>query len=341
VGGRYYSRKEGVSKSANTSFCTGAAAQSTAANTQRRKANLNVSVLDKSFQHMQLESKLQKYKKDIETVPPKGLLKLDEKDLGKPSECAEYAEEVFTHLQSREKQNSNLPAAGYLKTQSDVTEKMRAILFDWMIDVHLKFKLLPETLFLTCNIVDRFLEKEKVHRQKLQLVGVTAMLIASKYEEIYAPEIRDFVRVTDRSCSKNEIKKMETKILQVLQFNLVVGSSFRFLERFAKLIEGNETGFNLARYLIEICLVDYKILKYSPSMIAASAIYLSQKMMKKKVIWNEVLTKQTGYTEAMLASCGKDICEALKQNEKGELQALKKKFALPKYNSVAKIKIEF
>jgi hypothetical protein len=89
--------------------------------------------------------------------------------------------------------------------QTDINEKMRAILVDWLIDVHLKFKLLPETLYLTVEYIDRYLNKEPVTRKKLQLVGVTAMLIASKYEEIYAPEIRDFVYITDKAYTKEEI----------------------------------------------------------------------------------------------------------------------------------------
>ena len=86
---------------------------------------------------------------------------------------------------------------------------MRAILVDWIIEVHLKFKLLPETLFLTVGLIDRFLELEQIQRSSLQLVGVTAMLIASKYEEIYAPEVRDFVYITDNAYTRDQIFAME------------------------------------------------------------------------------------------------------------------------------------
>ena len=82
---------------------------------------------------------------------------------------------------------------------------MRGILVDWIIEVHLKFKLLPETLFLTVSLIDRYLEKTQIMRTKLQLVAVSAMLIASKYEEIYAPEVRDFVFITDNAYTKEEI----------------------------------------------------------------------------------------------------------------------------------------
>ena len=86
---------------------------------------------------------------------------------------------------------------------------MRAILVDWIIEVHLKFKLLPETLFITVSLIDRYLEQIQIKRTNLQLVGVTAMLIASKYEEIYAPEVRDFVYITDNAYTKDEILLME------------------------------------------------------------------------------------------------------------------------------------
>ena len=73
--------------------------------------------------------------------------------------------------------------------QVEINAKMRAILADWLIEVHHKFELTPETLYLTFHIIDRYLSMETVLRIELQLVGVSAMLIASKYEEIWAPEV--------------------------------------------------------------------------------------------------------------------------------------------------------
>ena len=92
-----------------------------------------------------------------------------------------------------------------MRQQAHINEKMRAILIDWLVEVHLKFQLMPETLYLTVNLIDRFLEKETIARNKLQLVGVTAMFIASKYEEIYAPECRDFVYISDKAYTRDEI----------------------------------------------------------------------------------------------------------------------------------------
>lgn len=107
------------------------------------------------------------------------------------------------------------------------------------------------------------------------------MLIASKYEEIYAPEVRDFVYITDKAYTKEEILKMEQAILYALDFDMTFPSSLRFLERFCKVCQCDEVMTNLAKYIIELPLIEYRMIKYSPSNIAASSLYLSYKIMQK------------------------------------------------------------
>ena len=121
-----------------------------------------------------------------------------------------------------------------MSKQIDINAKMRAILIDWLVEVHLKFKLMPETLYLTVNLIDRFLEKEQIMRNKLQLVGVTAMFMASKYEEIYAPECRDFVYISDKAYTRDEILRFEGVMLGKLNFQLTAPNAFVFVTRFAK-----------------------------------------------------------------------------------------------------------
>jgi len=144
-----------------------------------------------------------------------------------PEEVAPYTKEIFKNLRNNE--GRFLPKAGYMAKQSDINEKMRAILVDWLVDVHLKFKLVNETLFLTVNMIDRYLEKSQVSRQKLQLVGITALFTACKYEEIYPPDLRDFVYVTDKAYTKKQILQMEGKMLNELEFNVTFSSPFLFL----------------------------------------------------------------------------------------------------------------
>lgn len=228
----------------------------------------------------------------------------------------------------------------YMSTvQSDINEKMRAILIDWLVDVHLKFKLLPETLFLTISIIDRFLSEAQINRQRLQLVGVASMFIACKYEEIYAPEVNDFVFVTDKAYTKEEVLDMEGNILKTLNFNLTFPTANRFLERYCFLLGFDEKNTHLARYLIELSLVEYKMLKYSPSMIAAAAVYLVNKIRRYEP-WPQILERNAQYFEHNVRPGAKDLCLLLQNIEKCSLQAVRKKYSNPKFLEVAKIKIE-
>lgn len=180
---------------------------------------------------------------------------------------------------------------------------MRAILVDWITEVHLKFKLLPETLFITINLIDRYLSVVSIKRNNLQLVGVTAMLIASKYEEIYPPEVRDFVYITDNAYSKSEIFAMEESILSAINFNVTCCSPYRFLERFYKMAPESPRLWNLARYLIELPLIEQRMLKYSPSKLAASAVYMARIILTgahtewNPELWTPELVQHTSYTE--------------------------------------------
>lgn len=251
-----------------------------------------------------------------------------------PQLCEEYIPEIYEHLKDIE--FDHLPSPNYMKSQTDINEKMRGILIDWLVEVHLKFKLLPETLFLTVNLIDRFLESKQIMRNRLQLVGVTAMLIACKYEEIYAPEVRDFVYITDKAYTKEEILAMENDVLVTLDYNITVPSVLKYLEVYTYYLKLDEMAVTLCRYLLELLLVDYKMLKFNPSLLASSAAYITMKIMKSDD-W-EKICQLSLYNEGKLRDCGQEILVVLDNVEKASLQAVRKKFSLPKYLEVAKIK---
>ena len=140
----------------------------------------------------------------------------------------EYQEEMIEYLLTLEHENKINP--NYMKKQKDINEKMRIILIDWLIEVHLKFKLLPETLFLTINFIDRYFQKNQITRDKLQLIAVSSLLIACKYEEIYPPEISSFVYITDNAYKKEDILDYELKILSSLDYDVTYPTPFRYLE---------------------------------------------------------------------------------------------------------------
>lgn len=138
-------------------------------------------------------------------------------------------------------------------------------------------------------------------------------------------------------------------MLMHLDFNVVNPSSFRFLERFSKLAGLNSRQHNLARYLIELPLIEYRMLKYQPSNLAASAVYLTLKILPKQdennqevkqKAWDEKMEQHSTYSEAMLKPCAKDLCILLQGIEKCSLQAVRKKFSHPNFNEVALIRLE-
>jgi len=105
-----------------------------------------------------------------------------------------------------------------MKNQQHINENMRSMLINWLIEVHLKFKLVSETLYLAVNILDRYLAKAQVTRPELQLVGITALWISSKYEEIWEIALGDCVHICDETYAKHDILEMEGAILEMLDY---------------------------------------------------------------------------------------------------------------------------
>lgn len=253
-----------------------------------------------------------------------------------PERIYDYIDDILLHLKNI--QFLNNPNAYFMNNQTDINEKMRGILIDWIVEVHLKFKLLPETLFITVNLIDRFLEKRNIMRTKLQLVGVTCLFIACKYEEIYPPVLKDFVYITDNAYSKQEIIEMEFEILSVLKFEITIPSSLRYLEIYNCYLLVDNISLMFCRYLLELFLLEYKMNKYNANLQACSSLYITFKITKKNEI--DKLIKICEFNEDQLRECSKDICCILDNVEKSSLQAIKKKFSLPKFNEVAKIKLK-
>ena len=142
---------------------------------------------------------------------------IDDRDQNDPLCVTSYVNDMYNHFRMKETVTSVRPI--YMESQPHINQKMRSILVDWLIEVHLKFKLVPETLYLTVNLIDRYLERAEVSRAKLQLVGVACLLVASKYEEIYPPELRDLVYICDRAYTRQDVSDRKKLILGV---NLII-----------------------------------------------------------------------------------------------------------------------
>ncbi|KAG6413699.1 hypothetical protein SASPL_126413 [Salvia splendens] len=229
---------------------------------------------------------------------------IDAQDLGNDLAVVEYVEEIYKFYKSVENEGR---AKDYMDSQTEINERMRAILIDWLIQVHSKFELSLETLYLTINIIDRFLASKTILRRELQLVGMGAMLIASKYEEIWAPQVNDLVCISDRSYTNEQVLVMEKRILGELEWNLTVPTPYVFLARFIKASMTGSDVENMVYFLAELGMMDYEILAYSPSMIAASSVYAARCTLQKSPVWNETLKMHTGFSEQQLMDCVKKL----------------------------------
>eukprot|EP00903_Cladosiphon_okamuranus_P019415 g17851.t1 len=260
---------------------------------------------------------------------------IDERDADEPLAVTEYVEDLYMFL--REREVATKVDRRYMEAQPNVNERMRSILIDWLVEVHLKFKLVPDTLYLTVYLIDKYLEVEKVTRQNLQLVGVTAMLLASKYEEIYPPQIRDLVFITDRAYNRDQILEMESTMANALEFRLTVPTIYCFLLRYLKAAHADKKIVQLSCYVAERMLQEVTMLDYLPSVVACCAIYVARKNMGR-TCWSPTLEKYTKYQVEQLMPCLTEISRVLNQ-EGGDLEAVKKKFSSSKFGSVASMKV--
>ena len=250
----------------------------------------------------------------------------------------EYLEDIYLHLKSIEKKN--LPIENYMTVrQTDINEKMRIILVNWIIEVHFKFHLLSETLFMCINIIDRYLSRKDINRKYLQLLGVTSLFIACKYEEIYAPSSKDLIFMTDNAYKIEEMIQMESDILNIMQFDLCYPTSLRFLEIYRHYLELDEINFYRCSYLNEICLINYNLCSFNPSLIACVCLYLN---LKSNILYfkgynEEQLFNITGYQKSDIYNCLSKLVKAVAKIEEpgNRFVAVKKKYSLEKYKKVS------
>lgn len=195
------------------------------------------------------------------------------------SMVAEYGEEIFEYMHALEERMK--PNASYMDHQAEIQWSMRSVLMDWLVQVHNRFTLLPETLFLAVNYVDRFLSCKVVSLGKLQLVGATALFVAAKYEEINCPSVQEIVYMVDGAYTADEVLKAERFMLSMLQFELGWPGPMSFLRRISKADDYDLETRTLSKYFLEITVMDERFVGCAPSFLSAGAHCLARFMLKK------------------------------------------------------------
>ncbi|KAF8634827.1 hypothetical protein AX17_004078 [Amanita inopinata Kibby_2008] len=222
---------------------------------------------------------------------------LDIDDMDDPLMVSEYVNDIFNYMKKLEL--TTLPNPNYMESQKELAWRMRGVLADWLIQVHYRFHLQAETLFLSVNIMDRFLSARVVSLAKLQLVGVTCMFIAAKVEEILSPSVTHFLMCAESTYTEAEILQAERYILKTLDWNLSYPNPMHYLRRVSKADNYNVEVRTLAKYFMEIQCVEWRLVAAPPSLMAAASIWLARIVLGHEH-WTPNLAHYSSYPESAL-----------------------------------------
>ena len=277
----------------------------------------------------------------IQEYSPKKYIKIDK--IRNNQIPKDYLNIIYYNLlQEEHKGVKPMVVYNYMTDQNEINEQMRSVLIDWLIDVHHKFQFKEETLFMTILIIDRYCTIRQILRVNLQLLGITAMMIACKHEEIDLPKIEDFIYITDNAYTKNDIVKLENNILIALNFELLYPSALRFFEYLSLNFNFDKKAICMGKYLMESFLLDIKYVKYKASVISCACAYIVMKFFKiegyqesyakKYFMLNENEDLPLGHG---VKDCAQDICIFVDNIKSSNYLACFKKYSKNEFEKVA------
>jgi G2/mitotic-specific cyclin 1/2 len=257
-----------------------------------------------------------------------GWTDLDAEDEGDPTMVSEYVVDAFKYMMELEK--TTMPKPDYMDDQEELQWKMRQILNDWIVEVHSKFRLLPETLLIAINLIDRFLSKRTVSLEKFQLVGLTALFVAAKYEEVICPSVTHFLHMADGGYDVEEILRAERYLLQTLDFDLAYPNPLHFLRRVSKADGYDVHARTVAKFFIEISCVEKRLIPFPPSMLAAAAMWLARLCFDRGP-WHANMVHYSTYAQHELLDCAQVMIDFVVDPKLDMTTAFFKKYASRKH----------
>ena len=259
----------------------------------------------------------------------------------------DYLNVIYKNLLlEEEKDLVGKPNYNKITKQKVVNEQMRSILIDWIIDVHYKFGFKDETLFMTVFIIDRYLTVKQISKLYFQLLGITAMFIACKHEEINLPKVEDFIYITDNAYSKEEVFSMENEILNLLKFELLYPSPIKFYDMLSLIFNFEKKQYLFGKYLMESFLNNLKWINFKPSIISCACAYIVMKYYKMKNYQESYnikyynanyKNKENIYNESSVKECAKEICSFVDNINKTNFLSCKKKYSDLEHENIALI----
>ncbi|KAL1914997.1 uncharacterized protein VTP21DRAFT_7702 [Calcarisporiella thermophila] len=210
-----------------------------------------------------------------------------------PIMVEEYAEEIFEYM--RELETKFKPDPKYMSRQTEISWQMRRTMVSWLVELHAYLRMYPETLHLCVHLIDRFLSIKVVAKQKLQLVGLVALYIASKIEEPRYPSISELGFYCNYAYTEDEFLKAERYLLNQLNFTgLNWPGPYSFLRRLSGVDGFHTTVRTIAKYLLEVALLQEEFLHLPPSHITAASYKLALASMGMK--WTPAHEEHGGYS---------------------------------------------
>ena len=267
------------------------------------------------------------------TTSTKPKFDIDQGNEDDPLYSTEYVSGIY---QMPPKTGLRFSIPTYMKEQSQVTDGMRAILVDWLLEVHHSAHLATDTLYLTVNIVDRFLAADtNVDRRELQLVGTVSLFIASKYEDIYGLGLRDLVVLCDNTYKRQAFLDMEQRILETLGYQVTIPTANKFLVRFLKAAgaDANDKMTHASNCILDGTLFSCSLLEYLPSQLAAAAVMIANRATGRPS-WSDALTHHTGYKRMDVLPVAQAVHHEMR-NRPGDLRAIGLKYSHVRNGSVA------
>ena len=243
----------------------------------------------------------------------------------------------------RDDEAARQPCSSYMDKQSEIDATMRGILVDWLAEVHDSFRMDTATLHLCVHVLDRYLETAHVTRQRLQLAGITALWIASKFEDVYdeVPLARDMVYLADSAYTKAELIAMERAVLEALGFVVGTPTAHDFLGIYlAGREDGTATEDHMARYIAQRTLREMPFVKFLPSLLAAGCILLARRTMGRSPAWTPELERASRYSSFTLEPCVKELVSLMASCNTAMTQFICRKFTRERYHRVAEVYAE-
>ena len=255
----------------------------------------------KSKNQSEFSKKSKNINNDMNEEKNKSIIKEDkqnkEKDNDQDKIIEEYFDEILYSLLKEESEfisNKMIDCNYLLNTESEITPEMRAMVVDWLLEVHQIFHFQEKCLFTTIQLMDKYLSKKLISIDQFQLLALTSLNIASKQEEVEYPILDNFITISKNTVTKQEMIDMENDLISTIKFDILSPTVLDFFQIYASISNLNPVEVSQGLYIMNILLIDINMLKYKNSILAFAVLKLitKEENINKVILFIEDINKK-------------------------------------------------